>query len=571
MSKSTRRYASGDLPGRGGMGRGRRVMAGAMSAVLGISMSIPFGAVRAMADEANGQTTDPDSTEQKGTSQTAKKEIVYAKTDAAGEKSGVYVVNYWDTDTAQDVSDPGTYTKLQNLTTSQKLDDDGGKVDVTTLAGKPFYYQGDLDASTQLPWNVSVTYRLDGKEVSPSDLAGKDGDLDIELKIDGLSDDTSTADFAKSFMVQAQGTFDNGTFSLSDAKDATIATVGNKTVVTYLLLPGSNGDWHIKGKASDFTYSGWQIAAMPISLDTNVSDYDTSKLTDATSKLQSGVDQLDQGGKSLAAGLYQLNVGADSAVAGAAKLGAGATQLASGSDRLASGAGQADAGTAELAAGASQLADGVSRLQREGTSAVSSGASQLADGTSQAVAGTEQAAAGGRQVADGASQLSSGVSALQSQGTSQVASGALRAPVRPCRKVGRPRTAQVGFGPGRRRREPAADTTRQHASQHAHAGQHAARLPAGADRPDPGRGGRHQLVRPAAHAARPEDRVGRPEGGERLLRPCSRSSVGPGESLLLGRWQRGDGGAAGCGRRSVRRLRRPEGAVRGIECPVRLE
>ncbi|MDD5799979.1 MAG: hypothetical protein PUD09_04980 [Coriobacteriales bacterium] len=381
MSKRANRIGQEEHPTGRGL-RGHRILTGAMSAILGISMSIPFGTTQALAEEANGTTTQPDKSEQSGTSQTAKKEVVYTKTDAQGGKSGIYVVNYWDTDSAQSISDPGTYTSVENLTTSDDLSDQGGKVNVNTLAGQPFYYQGDLDAKTQLPWDIDVTYRLNGQKVSPDDLAGQDGDLDIELKIDGLSDNTPEADFAKSFVLQAQGTFDNDSFDLTDASDATVATSGNKTVVTYLLLPGNNGDWHIKGKASDFTYSGWQIAAMPLSADVNVRDYDTSKLTDATSKLQDGVDQLDQGGQSLADGLYKLATGADSAVSGASQLSTGADQLSAGSDELDSGAGQADSGAASLASGASQLASGVGRLQSEGTSAVSSGASQLSSGVS---------------------------------------------------------------------------------------------------------------------------------------------------------------------------------------------
>ena len=44
----------------------KRLAAGAMSTVLGISMSIPFGATAALADEVNGQPTEPDSYAQEG-------------------------------------------------------------------------------------------------------------------------------------------------------------------------------------------------------------------------------------------------------------------------------------------------------------------------------------------------------------------------------------------------------------------------------------------------------------------------------------------------------------------------
>lgn len=349
--------------------RAQRVAVGAMSTVLGISMSIPFGATAALADEVNGQSTEPDATTQEGKSQTAKKEVVYTKTDATGNKSGIYVVNYWNTQAEEEVSDPGTYTQVQNLSTTDALSDEGGAVKVTTTAGAPFYYQGDLDASTQLPWNVSLTYRLDGKVVSPDQLAGQDGDLDIELKVDSLDDDSATSDFAKSFLLQAQGTFNNDNLAMDDTDGATVATSGNNTVLTYLVLPGESGDWHIKGKATDFTYSGWQIAAMPLDLAIDINDYDTSQLTDAAGDLEDGTSQLADGAAALKAGLSQLDDGASSALTGSNKLADGAAQLADGTA-------QAVSGSASAAAGANQLSSGLSQLQA-GTSQLSAGATKL--------------------------------------------------------------------------------------------------------------------------------------------------------------------------------------------------
>lgn len=357
--------------------RAQRVAAGAMSTVLGISMSIPFGATAALADEVNGQATEPDATTQEGKSQTAKKEVVYTKTDATGNKSGIYVVNYWNTQAEEEVSDPGTYTQVQNLSTTDALSDEGGAVQVTTTAGAPFYYQGDLDASTQLPWNVSLTYRLDGKVVSPDQLAGQDGDLDIELKVDSLDDDSATSDFAKSFLLQAQGTFNNDNLAMDDTDGATVATSGNNTVLTYLVLPGESGDWHIKGKATDFTYSGWQIAAMPLDLAVDINDYDTSQLTDAAGELEDGTSQLADGAAALKAGLSQLDDGASSAPTGSNKLADGAAQLADGTAQAVSGSASAAAGGSQVASGASDLYAGLGKLQSQGTSQVAAGAAGL--------------------------------------------------------------------------------------------------------------------------------------------------------------------------------------------------
>ena len=329
---------------------GTKLTALAMSTLL--ATSTPLTATVAYAEE---NSDDADATVEQDAAQAPKDEIVYTRTDATGAASGTYVVNYFNTPQAVEVADPGTYDKVTNLSTTEQLEDANGTVNLTTLAGQPFYYQGDLADGTQLPWKVDITYTLDGKEVSPEDLSGADGDLDIELKIAGLDDDSATADFAKSFVLQAQGTFADANFNLTDAGDATISTVGDKTLVTYLQLPGTDGDYHIKGKATDFTYSGWQIAAMPLSLDLNVADYDTSQLTDAAGELESATTQLADGGSSLRSGLSQLNTGASTAATGATTLSNGANTLQA---QL-----QAQQGNFNtLNSGAAQVAGGVHEL-----------------------------------------------------------------------------------------------------------------------------------------------------------------------------------------------------------------
>lgn len=352
----------------------------------------------AYADQSSDSTSsDTETSPSIDASSTSKKETVYSKADASGKTSGIYVVNYFNTTAATDVSDPGSYTELTNMSSSEDLTDTDGKVNLTTLAGEPFYYQGDLDSSTQLPWDVEITYTLDGKQVSPDELAGQDGDLDIELKITGLSDDSATADFAKSFVLQAQGTFPNANFNVSDSDGATTAISGDNTLLTYLLLPDSDGDYHIKGSAKDFSYSGWQISAMPLSTAINVRDYDTSDLSNASDELDEGTSQLTDGGASLQSGLSELASGASSAASGASTLASGASALSSGTDQLSSGAALLQSKLEENQGSFSTL--------REGASEVSSGVSALRTTLSETMPGALLTA--NENVSDLKSQLSS--------------------------------------------------------------------------------------------------------------------------------------------------------------------
>lgn len=341
---------------------GRTLTVGAVSAIMGITSCFPLAATQAIAETVNGRDAVSESAGKKDVPQTAKNEVVYTKLDANGAKQGIYVVNKFQTATKTSIEDPGTYTNVTNLSTTEELSDEGGAVAFTTPEGVPFYYQGDLNPeATTLPWNVEVSYTLDGKSIAAEDLAGKSGDLDIELKITGIDDDSATADFAKSFLMQAQGTFDNDTFELDSAGDATIAEVGSQTLVTFLQLPGTDGDYHITGHVTDFSYSGWQISAMPLSLALDLNSFDTSELTDA-------IDEL-------------INA----------------------SGRLADGAGT-------LSDGAEQLGAGVSALQTQGTSKVASGAQGLLTALNGQQANFEALENGSQQVADGVNTLATTLS-----------------------------------------------------------------------------------------------------------------------------------------------------------------
>jgi putative membrane protein len=428
-------------------------------------------------------------------------------------------VNAFETPSKTDIQDPGTYDKLTNLTTDKKLEQSDGKVDLTTVAGEPFYYQGNLGKDTKLPWKVQITYRLDGKVVKPSELAGKDGKLDIELKVDGLDDDSATADFAKSFLLQAQGTFPNQNFKLDQASNATIATSGSNTVLTYVLIPGQNGDWHVTGDAHDFTYGGWQIAAMPLDLDLDASKIDTSELTSATAKLQDGVGQLDAGGARLRDALGLLSNGAGQAATGAGTLATGADQLAAGTREAKAGTGRLAAGAGTLASGSASLSNGNAKLA-VGARQLSQGAGALRD-TLRSQSGTfDRLDSGAKQVSNGTQQLYQALSTHP-------------APAAPYRQPGP---------------QPDAPDARRHpaeARDHQVAGRHHVLRGSGRHQPGGGREGRPHRDR-AGHG-RPHDRAA--AGGH-----VRRHRAGRGLRLQAGGGRRKAGGGRS---RSERRLRKP--------------
>ena len=142
----------------------KRIAALALTAGLAVAIAAPGTVVFAEGVGSTGSSTEATATEQSATSNTEasykKNQVVYVKTDADGNRSGVYVVNSFEAAKGTKISDAGEYTKVTNLSTTKKLKDKNGAVTVTGQGVQDFVYQGDLNKNTDMPWNVTVSYQL---------------------------------------------------------------------------------------------------------------------------------------------------------------------------------------------------------------------------------------------------------------------------------------------------------------------------------------------------------------------------------------------------------------------------
>lgn len=327
-----------------------------------------------------------------------KDEVVYVKTSADGEVEGVYVVNVFKAGATMEVDDPADYESVVNLTTEDELVERDGVVRVRTLIDEPFYYQGNMSAQTELPWRLRVEYLLDGKRVEPQAVAGATGRLTIVLSIDPLEGGPA-ADFAQSYLLQAQGTFSSENFEPTDTGDATVARAGDSILVSAIVLPGEGGEFRIEGDAKDFEYDGWQISGVPLSMSVDLDERGLGSVDGMTDELQSATGQLASGAQSLDVGLADAASGARGLKEGAQSLDDGIGQLASGADGL--------------AAGIERLAEGSDEYEMTLAAAAQNSSEQAAGLPSaqgaygQAIAGLQMAIASGDQM-----QIASSLEAL---------------------------------------------------------------------------------------------------------------------------------------------------------------
>ena len=284
------------------------------------------------------------------TANTEKEENVYVSLAGDGSVADIYIVNMFALDSKTEIRDYGAYSSVRNLTSEADISLDGDSVTVSAEAGT-FYYQGNLK-DAQLPWNISVAYMLDGKNVAADELAGANGHLVISGSV--TKNKLADGDFYEAYMVQATVLLDTVKCRNIQTEGATEANVGADKQLSYMKLPGQDLSFTIETDVTDFSMEGISLNAVPLAI--HMEKPDTSELDGQIGDLQDGAQELDDGAKELAAGAQELNSGAAAVASGAASLVAGANTLSGGAAGLAGA-------TSELSSGLSLLAGQSAALQ----------------------------------------------------------------------------------------------------------------------------------------------------------------------------------------------------------------
>lgn len=315
------------------------------------------------------------------TTNTPKQEVAYVNLRGDGSVDSIYVVNMFDLDKDGQIVDYGNYQAVRNLTSSDKLVFEDGKVTVNASAGK-LYYEGKLD-STVIPWKFDIHYYMDGQEYSADEIAGKSGPLRVTMAIRQNPEGNST--FFEHYALQVTFALDNRNASNIVADGATQAVVGSDRQLVYTILPGQETDLEFTADVNDFEMSGITISALKMDLDipddvTNIaSDSDLKKLTDGIAELDDGAQDIRDGAEKVHNRSGELADGAQNLEAGTSDLQDGANSLAAAAQQLLDGAKQIDDSAAQLLAGARDLYDGTSELH-SGASSLNSGAGSLSSG-----------------------------------------------------------------------------------------------------------------------------------------------------------------------------------------------
>ncbi|GAA0321092.1 hypothetical protein GCM10008967_09520 [Bacillus carboniphilus] len=274
-----------------------------------VLLVVPNLFVTATSDDSKSSGTEEKTSHDKGTI-SSKDEVVYAKLSATGERQEIYVVNILDIEKAGQVVDYGPYSSLKNLTDLAELQQKDGEVEFTAPEGK-FYYQGNMNEES-LPWDVSVAYLLDGKEIDPKELAGKDGH--VQIRIATSANEAVDPVFFNNYLLQISLSLNLERYSNIQAPDGMLANAGKNKQVTFTIMPEKEEELVVEADVVKFELDGIDITAIPSSMPIDAPDIDNmtgdmETLTKAILEVNNGVVEFADGVSKLNNGVFDLRDG----------------------------------------------------------------------------------------------------------------------------------------------------------------------------------------------------------------------------------------------------------------------
>ena len=446
-----------------------RVVAGVLTIALvgtGIGATAVFAekgstAVTAEADSTTDSSKDADDIADKLMDSVSlkdndadKDESVYLISDANGNVNKTIVVDHLKNKDKKDtLEDASNLSDIENVKGKEKFTQSGDKL-TWQAGGKDIYYQGT--ATAEPPVTQKVTYYLDGKEISPEDLAGKSGKVKIRFDYTNTTSYTETVNGEKQTVsvpfAAVTGLVLGDGFENIEVTNGKAEVSDSSSVVLGYALPGLKDSLGIKDGDLDGDVNIPEYMemtadvknfSMPAAMTfvVNASDYvstdgiDTSDLDDMINDLKDASTQLQDGSKTLAEGTdtladglstLQSKLGTFASGVGTLQSGLkaytdGVSTLSGGLNTLGNSTGALVSGADKLNSGAGQLASGSATL-KDGLKSYTDGASQLNAGLNQLNDNTGSLATGVTSLNDGAKTLSDGINAAN-KGAAGVSAG----------------------------------------------------------------------------------------------------------------------------------------------------
>ena len=257
-----------------------------------------------------------------------KNETVYVNLNHNGSVINKSVVNWIHSEgNVPRIVDYGKYKSVRNMTSNIYPEIYDGKIiwPIDLAKGKDIYYEGNTDKG--LPLDINITYFLDGKEQNAENLAGKSGNVRIEIKMVNNLKQNSNIYYKTHngktkykldehyipLAVQVLIKADVNKFSNISAKNSGQVLIGNTMDISLISFPYPEDTLVLDMYGNNIELEPINITIMPQappSINIDFAD-NLNGFSDGIDKMQYGLDGIMEGSDKLSYGVQQFKNGGD--------------------------------------------------------------------------------------------------------------------------------------------------------------------------------------------------------------------------------------------------------------------
>ncbi len=197
-------------------------------------------------------------------------EAMYVTMDPYGGISEASVVKSYELHGAREITDRGTYQAVHNMTGMEEPEVDGDTVTFRLLEepeNDRFYFEGRMEpkeVSGTLPWDITVSYRLNGVERRLEELAHEKGVL--KISIDAVPNAGTSEYFRNNMTMEIAAVVDMDQNLSVEAPGAQIQSIGSMKTVLFMVMPGEEQHFELEIGSNDLEFSGLLFLMAPVTI-----------------------------------------------------------------------------------------------------------------------------------------------------------------------------------------------------------------------------------------------------------------------------------------------------------------
>ena len=221
-------------------------------------------------------------------------------------------------------TDYGNYTSITNMSDNQEPVVKGNSVTWMRPDGNgKFYFQGGLDPTTvKMPWDFTVTYKVNGIVTPPEKVAGASGT--VEVDIDAVPNKNVNKYMQNNMVLLVLIPMDQSKVYSTDAPESMQASFGNYSGVGFEALPGQEKHFQARFGTDSFESMGVMMVMTPVTAGDISKIKDFKELEDKfranTNEVMDSVDAIMDNVTDMSSQLAKTNQMLDQLASGKAKI-----------------------------------------------------------------------------------------------------------------------------------------------------------------------------------------------------------------------------------------------------------